>query len=98
GGTAGTPFEISGASGALAFLSNGQLSDPAVGTPIEFDLSGLTDGAADMHLKWDPYTEAGAGRITQFGQPSAPSANSQNGSGAAQLVRVGLADGGQILA
>ena len=69
-----------------------------MGTPIEFDLAGLTDGAADMHLTWDPYTDAGAGRITQFGQPSAPSANSQNGSAAAQLVRVGLADGGQILA
>jgi flagellar hook protein FlgE len=98
GGAAGTPFDIAGASGAIAFDSNGQLADPPFGTPIEFDMAGLADGAADMHLKWDPFTGAGAGRLTQFGQPSAPSANSQNGSPAAQLVRVGLADGGQILA
>ena len=39
-----------------------------------------------------------APRLTQFGQPSSPSANWQNGSGAAQLVRVGLADGGLIVA
>ena len=51
-----------------------------------------------MHLAWNPLTTTGAGRITQFGQPSAPSASSQNGSAAAQLVRVGLADGGKILA
>jgi flagellar hook protein FlgE len=82
----------------LTFDSMGQLTDPAVGSPIGFDISGLVDGAADMHLTWDPYTAAGVGRITQFGQPSAPSAQSQNGSAAAQLVRVGLADGGRILA
>lgn len=98
GGTAGTSFDIPGAAGTLTFDSTGQLTDPAAGTPITFDIPGLTDGAADMHLTWDPYTSAGSGRITQFGQPSAPSASSQNGSPAAQLVHVGLADGGQILA
>jgi flagellar hook protein FlgE len=98
GGTAGTPFPISGASGTLTFDTAGQLTDPPAGTPIAFSIPGLSDGAADMSLSWDPYTSAGAGRITQFGQPSAPSASSQNGSAAAQLVHVGLADGGQILA
>jgi flagellar hook protein FlgE len=98
GGSAGAPFPISGASGTLTFDASGQLTDPAAGSPIQFSVSGLSDGAADMNLTWDPYTSAGAGRITQFGQPSASSANSQNGSAAAQLVHVGLADGGQILA
>ena len=98
GGTAGTPVSISGASGTLTFDSSGQLADPPDGTPIAFSIAGLADGANDMALSWNPYTSAGAGRITQFGQPSAPSANSQNGSPAAQLVHVGLADGGQILA
>jgi flagellar hook protein FlgE len=98
GGTAGTPFDISGASGSLTFDTNGQLTDPAFGSPITFDVAGLTDGASDMHITWDPYTGSGAGRITQFGQKSAPSASDQNGSGAAQLVRVGLADGGRVLA
>jgi len=98
GGTAGAPFDISGAGGTLTFDSMGQLTDPAAGSPITFDIAGLSDGAADMHITWDPYTGSGAGRITQFGQPSAPSANSQNGSPAAQLVRVGVSDGGRVLA
>jgi flagellar hook protein FlgE len=97
GGTPGTPSDISGASGTLTFDTNGQLTDPAVGTPIGFDVVGFNDGASDTHMDWDPYNGT-AGRLTQFGQPSASSASSQNGSGAAQLVRVGLADGGGILA
>src|SRR5450759_3352844 len=34
GGTAGTPFDISGASGTLTFGSDGLLISPAVGSPI----------------------------------------------------------------
>lgn len=98
GGTAGTPFDLSGASGTLTFGTDGTLTDPAVGSPITFSVPGLTDGASDMNLTWNPYTNAGIGRITQFGQKSASSASSQDGSGAAQLDHVGLADGGQILA
>ncbi len=97
GGTAGTPQDI-GASGTLSFGPDGQLTDPPAGSLIGLSIPGLTSGAADMTLNWNPRTDAGAGRITQFGQPSAPSASSQNGSAAAQLIRVGLADGGKILA
>ena len=98
GGTAGTPFPIDGASGTIKFDSNGKLSDPAVDSPIQLSITGLTDGAGDMAVEWDLYTGVGTGRITQFGQKSAASASMQNGSSAAQLVHVGLADGGQILA
>jgi flagellar hook protein FlgE len=99
GGTAGTPFAVSGASGTLTFGNqDGLLTDPASGSPIAFTIPGLADGAKDMSLSWNPYTSAGAGRITQFGQASAPSAQSQNGSPAAQLNQIGLADGGQIMA
>ena len=98
GGTAGTDFPISGASGTLNFDTSGQLTSPANGTPIAFTIPGLTDGAADMSLSWNPYESTGAGMITQFGQPSNSSANSQNGSGSSQLSSVGLASGGTILA
>ena len=99
GGTAGTPFPISGASGTLTFDSTGQLTSPAAGAPITFTIPGLNDGASDMNLTWDPFNEStGAGRITQFGESSSSSASSQNGSAAAELSTVGLADGGQILA
>lgn len=98
GGTAGTPFDVSGASGTLTFDANGQLTDPAAGSPISLNITGLSDGAADLNITWNPYNSDGTGRITQFGQPSASSASSQNGSAPAQLDHVGLADGGQILA
>ena len=98
GGTAGTPTEISGASGTLTFGTDGQLTSPDAASPINIAISGLADGASDMSANWSLYTPAGAGRITQFGQPSAPEASSQNGSSASQLTRVGLANGGQLLA
>lgn len=97
GGTPGAPFDV-GAAGTMTFGTNGQMTDPAFGAPITVAIPGLSSGAADMSLAWNPYTSTGAGRVTQFGQPSARSASSQNGSAAAQLVRVGLADGGQMLA
>src|SRR5262249_9735995 len=94
GGTAGTPFEIPGATGTLTSGTDGKLTDPAAGSPITFDITGFADGAADITgLSWNPYTAAGVGRITQFGQKSAASASFQDGSAAAQLVRVGLGDG-----
>jgi flagellar hook protein FlgE len=37
-------------------------------------------------------------RLTQYAQASAVAANAQNGSPAAQLVRVGMTDGGIVLA
>ena len=98
GGTAGADFPISGASGALTFDQNGLLTSPANGSPITFSVPGLTDGASDLNLSWNPYTTAGVGRITQFGQASAPSAQSQDGSPAAELSDVSLGDGGQVLA
>ena len=98
GGTAGTAFDISGASGTLNFDTAGQLSSPADGSPIAFSVSGFSDGASDMNLTWTLYNSDGTGRITQFGEDSNSSANSQNGSPPAELDNVGLADGGQILA
>jgi flagellar hook protein FlgE len=97
GGTAGAPVDT-GASGTLTFSQGGLLTDPPAGSPIAIPVTGLADGAADMSISWNPYDSAGAGRITQFGQPSASSASSQNGEAAGQLVHVGLADGGGILA
>jgi flagellar hook protein FlgE len=97
GGTAGTPFDT-GASGTLTFDSSGKLTDPAAGSPIAVSITGLSDGAADMNLNWNLYSSSGKADITQLGQPSSNESTSQNGEAAAQLVHVGLADGGQILA
>src|SRR5574340_52371 len=98
GGTAGSPYSLPGATGTLTCGSDGRLTDPAAGSPITVDITGLNSGASDMQLTWDLYTSASVGRMTQFGQPSAVSSNQQNGTPAAQLVRVELGDGGRILA
>jgi flagellar hook protein FlgE len=50
-----------------------------------------------MDITWNMYNGT-TPRLTQFAQPSAISALGQNGAAAAQLVRVGLGDGGVILA
>ena len=101
GGTPGTPFALtdSNATGSLVFGPDGALSTPAPGTNVSFQLPDLADGAAGpMQLTWKMFTDSGGNRITQYGQPSAPAASSQDGSAAAQLTRVGLGNGGLLLA
>ncbi|MGH9561855.1 MAG: flagellar hook protein FlgE, partial [Terracidiphilus sp.] len=84
--------------GTLNFDSNGNLISPAAtDPPVDISITGLSDGASDMNVTWNLY-QKGTPTITQFDQPSATSANSQNGAAAANLVSVGLADGGEVLA
>jgi flagellar hook protein FlgE len=85
--------------GTLQFDTNGNLISPAEGSPITFTMPALADGATSgATITWNPYNSNGSGQITQFGQPSAQSAQSQNGAAAAELVNVGLANGGAIVA
>lgn len=89
------PIQVTG---TLAFDSAGRLQSPsATDTPPSIDIVGLVDGAADMTVTWNLWTN-GAARLTQYSQASAVSAISQDGAPAANLIRVGLADGGRILA
>lgn len=84
--------------GTLTFDSSGKLTDPPAAGPMPaITLAGLVDGAADMTIDWQLYNGP-TPRLTQYAQPSAVSASAQDGSPAAQLIRVGLADGGQIMA
>lgn len=84
--------------GDLTFDENGHLLTPAAadGT-LKIGLNALTDGAGDMSIDWNLYNGDTA-RITQFSQKSGPSAVAQDGSAAANLIRIGLADGGKIVA
>src|SRR5260370_51175 len=61
GGTAGTPVAISGASGTLTFGTNGQLTSPAPGAPINIAITGLAHAARHMppHLGRRPSARAG---------------------------------------
>lgn len=84
--------------GTLTFDSNGRLTTPTATDPaLAVPIAGLANGASDMTFNWSLY-DGVRPRLSQFTQPSAVAALSQDGSPTANLVRVGLSDGGQILA
>lgn len=84
--------------GTVTFGSDGKMTSPVIAdTAPVLSAAGLLNGAADMDISWN-FFDGTNPRLTQFAQPSAASALSQNGSAPSNLVRVGLADGGQILA
>ena len=84
--------------GTLVFDSEGRLQSPAAGDPQpEITISGLVNGASDLTITWNLY-DGQSPRLTQYAQPSAVSANAQNGSPAAQLTRVAIGSGGVVLA
>jgi flagellar hook protein FlgE len=87
------------ASGTITFDSNGKLLTPASTSPtVAVNVTGLADGAADLNMTWSLYDSSGDPRLTQFAETSAVSAEAQDGSSAASLTHVGLADGGKIVA
>ncbi len=89
----GTPV-----TGNITFDSSGNLTSPAItDPPITLNATGLGDGAADMNITWNFYNGT-TPLLTQYSQPSATSAQTQNGSPSAGLSNVRLGDGGQILA
>lgn len=84
--------------GTIQFNSAGKLASPLVTDPMPaMSITGLANGAADMNVTWNLYNGA-APRLTQYSQDSAVAANAQDGFAAAQLVKVGIGDGGLILA
>ena len=89
---------IAPVTGSLTFDSNGILTAPAATDPMPtIAITGLRTGASAMNVNWELYDRA-TPRLTQYSAPSGVSANTQNGAPAAQLTRVGLGDGGQLLA
>ncbi len=84
--------------GTLTFDSTGQLTAPPVAGPFPaLAITGLANGAADLTVNWNMYNGQ-TPRLTQYSQPSAVSANAQDGSPTAQLTKVSIGDGGTLLA
>lgn len=84
--------------GSITFDANGKMTSPSpTDAAPQLQITGLKDGAADMNVNWGLFNDQ-TPRVSQYAQPSAVSAVAQDGSPAAQLVRVGLGDGGKILA
>ncbi|HYL77313.1 MAG TPA: flagellar hook protein FlgE [Bryobacteraceae bacterium] len=84
--------------GKLTFAADGKLSSPLATDPPPAPWQvDLADSAASLNLNLSLF-DGLAPRVSEYAQPSSVSAVAQNGSAAAQLVRVAVADGGQILA
>jgi flagellar hook protein FlgE len=93
-----TSAPVAPVTGTITFNSEGQMVDPAAAGPFpSLAVAGLSSGAADMSITWNLYNRQ-TPRLTQYSQASAVSANQQNGSSTAQLVRVGIGTGGLVLA
>jgi flagellar hook protein FlgE len=89
---------ITPVTGSITFNGAGRLTDPPAAGPFpQINITGLNTGASDMTVTWSLYNGA-TPRLTQFSQPSAVSANQQDGSPAAQLIRIGIGNGGAVLA
>ncbi|MBE0656436.1 MAG: flagellar hook protein FlgE [Bryobacteraceae bacterium] len=89
---------ITPVAGTIQFNASGKLETPdALTAPPSITIAGLNSGAADMTVNWNLWNGL-APRLTQYSQPSAVAANAQDGYAAAQLIRVGIGDGGVVLA
>jgi flagellar hook protein FlgE len=64
--------------GDLTFNSNGDLTAPAANV-AGVSFTGLADGASNLTFNWNLYSSSGQPTITQFSQPSAAPATSQDG-------------------
>ena len=98
-GVAGTPTNLLTTAGVLTFDSSGKLLTPAVdGGAIKVTVKGLKSDAADLNITLNLYGADSTPNITQFSAASATSAQSQDGVASAQIISVGMGDGGQVVA
>jgi len=87
------------ATGDLIFNTDGTLDLTQTVNPVSLALPDFSDGATPGGtVTWNLANPNGSGTITQYDQPSASSSGTQDGQAASQLVNVGLANGGAILA
>jgi flagellar hook protein FlgE len=90
---------VTGGTGSLQFNTSGVLTSPTLANGnVALSVSNLTDGASSLNVNWNLYNSDGSAKFTQFSEPSAISANSQNGQPAAQLTGVSLGDDGKVVA
>ena len=97
GGKAGTVTSL--AKGTLTFGSDGDLTSPAAGKPINItNGTALADGAATLNINWNLYDANNNSTVTGFAQTSAASGTTQDGSAAATVTGVSMENGGLLVA
>lgn len=96
-GGKGTTTQL--ASGSIAFNSDGQLTTPAAGKPVNItNTAALADGAATLNINWNLYDANGNSSLTGFAQTSAASGTTQDGSAPGTVTGVSLQNGGLLVA
>jgi flagellar hook protein FlgE len=86
------------AENTIEFDGTGKLLTPAAPGQLTIAIPGLTSGAEDMSITLNFHDAKGVGLVTQFAQASAVSKTDQDGFPAAEVVGVGMADGGRVIA
>lgn len=97
GGTAGTPFPIAGATGAVQFDANGVLTAPAADVAVTTPT--FTNGAAALALSWDVWdttTATPSPFLTGYSAPSAVSSTYSDGYSAGTLNSIIISKEGII--
>ena len=82
----------------IEFDETGMLTSPAAPGAIPIVIEGLSSGASNMTIAYSLYNDKGSPLITHFSQTSAVSKSDQDGKPAAEIVAVGMADGGRVIA
>jgi flagellar hook protein FlgE len=86
-------------SGSLTFGTDGKMTVPdPLPTPEQITIEDLAGGASDMTINWSLFDANKLPTLTQFGQASAVVETMQDGFASAQMISVGMADGGKIVA
>ena len=86
----------------IDFDNSGTLIVPAIPYEVSLDMAAVvpaveyTNGAADLLVTWDLLDDLDQPTLSSFGAPSAITEIFQNGSAAAELVSISIADGGRI--
>jgi flagellar hook protein FlgE len=102
GGTAGTPFVLTG--GSLTFDGAGQLATITGGgaaptlTDVSYTTPAWTTGAGASSLTWDIVDLNGVASLTGYASPSATSSKSQNGAPAGMIDSISISADGSIIA
>ncbi|MDE3197508.1 MAG: flagellar hook protein FlgE [Acidobacteriota bacterium] len=95
GGTGATQITT----GTVAFDGTGQLVTPtAQAGPVAIKVTGLASGANDLNLNWNLYSADGTPTLTQYNQPSANIATSQDGVAPGELTSMSIGTNGEIVA
>lgn len=87
------------ATGTIQFGTDGKIAIPdPLPTPTDVDLDDLASGAADFTVAFSLFDSLRQPTFTQFAEASDISEVTQDGISAAQIISVGMGDGGRVLA